>query len=109
MISLPVLMLLGLDASTANGTNRIAILLQNVVGSWRFSRKGAGHPRLAIALAIPACLGAVLGAYLAVEIDKDLFRLVLGIAFAAMVPVLTEINPLPCPKVKFSATYGDTH
>ena len=88
MISLPILLLLGLDASTANGTNRIAILLQNVVGSWRYSRKGAGRSRLALTLAIPACLGAALGARLAIKIDQEIFRLVLGCVFAAMIPVL---------------------
>ncbi|HKL38067.1 MAG TPA: TSUP family transporter, partial [Bacteroidales bacterium] len=32
LLSLPMLMFLGLPANVANGTNRIAIFLQNVVG-----------------------------------------------------------------------------
>jgi len=32
LLTLPLLMFLGLPANVANGTNRIAILLQNIVG-----------------------------------------------------------------------------
>ena len=88
MVTLPILLFLGLDIHTANGTNRIAILLQNVVGSWQFHRKGIGRPKKALLLAVPACLGSLVGAYLARQIDPQLFRLILGLIFLGMLPVL---------------------
>ena len=39
LLTLPVLMALGLPPNMANGTNRIAILLQNVVGVTRFHQE----------------------------------------------------------------------
>ena len=39
LLTLPLLMFLGLPANVANGTNRIAILLQNVVGVASFKRQ----------------------------------------------------------------------
>ena len=39
LVSLPMLMLLGLPSNIANGTNRVAILLQNVVGVSSFKKK----------------------------------------------------------------------
>jgi uncharacterized membrane protein YfcA len=39
LLTLPVLMALGLPPNMANGTNRIAIFLQNVVGWGAFTRR----------------------------------------------------------------------
>ncbi len=39
LVTLPVLIFLGLPANVANGTNRVAILLQNVVGVSSFSQQ----------------------------------------------------------------------
>lgn len=39
MLTLPLLMFLGLPANVANGTNRIAILLQNVIAVNTFRQK----------------------------------------------------------------------
>ena len=39
LLTLPLLMFLGLPANVANGTNRIAILLQNIVGISSFKQQ----------------------------------------------------------------------
>jgi len=39
LLTLPLLMFLGLPANVANGTNRIAILLQNIVGVSSFKNR----------------------------------------------------------------------
>ncbi|MBD3216914.1 MAG: TSUP family transporter, partial [candidate division Zixibacteria bacterium] len=36
LITLPILIFLGLPANVANGTNRVAILFQNIIGVARF-------------------------------------------------------------------------
>ncbi|HLR42281.1 MAG TPA: TSUP family transporter [Pseudogracilibacillus sp.] len=40
LLSLPILIFLGLPSSVANGTNRIAILVQNITAFLSFLRKG---------------------------------------------------------------------
>jgi len=40
MLSLPVMIFLGIPGTIANGTNRIAILTQNISAVWAFYRKG---------------------------------------------------------------------
>lgn len=83
-ISLSVLMMLGLSPAMANGTNRIAVILQNIIASSSFKRQKVLDSRKAILLSIPAVLGSLLGAWLAVDIDKDLFEKAIGIILLVM-------------------------
>ncbi len=74
MLTIPLLMFLGLPANVANGTNRIAILLQNVIGVNTFRKKKVLDFKTDYRLAIPAIAGALIGALFAVEIDAGLLR-----------------------------------
>ncbi|MCD4769404.1 MAG: sulfite exporter TauE/SafE family protein, partial [Bacteroidales bacterium] len=65
LLTLPLLMFLGLPANVANGTNRIAIFLQNVVGVRSFRKKKVFSYREGIWLAIPATAGSLIGSLLA--------------------------------------------
>ena len=40
LLTVPLLVMLGLPATTANGTNRIGVLFQNLVSTLRFRREG---------------------------------------------------------------------
>jgi hypothetical protein len=88
LITLPLLMLLGLPANVANGTNRVAILLQNVVGVNRFHKKGLLDTRRGLILAVPAAVGAILGAQIAVSLDEELMRRTIGVLLAIMLVVI---------------------
>ena len=55
LLTLPLLMFLGLPPNVANGTNRIAILLQNVVGVTSFKQQKVLDFRDGIKIGIPAC------------------------------------------------------
>jgi uncharacterized membrane protein YfcA len=83
-ISLSVLMMLGLSPSMANGTNRIAVILQNIIASNSFRRQKVLDSKKAIFLSIPAVIGSLLGAWLAVDIDKDIFEKAIGIILLVM-------------------------
>jgi len=96
LLSLPMLIFLGSPAAVANGTNRIALIVQNIVAVTNFRRKGFFYPKLGIALAIPAVLGSFVGAKIAISIPDELFQKVLAII---MVIVLVLI--LVCPEKKF--------
>ena len=77
-LSLPLLIFLGLPPSVANGTNRIAILVQNIGAVWRFRRHGLVDGSWIAMAAVPAAAGALLGTWAAIEIGEDLFRRVLA-------------------------------
>ncbi|MBW2066191.1 MAG: sulfite exporter TauE/SafE family protein [Deltaproteobacteria bacterium] len=78
LISLPVLIFLGLPANVANGTNRIGILLQTIVSARSYQKGGVLDLRGGAILAIPAMVGSVIGAQIAVNLDELLLRRVIG-------------------------------
>ncbi len=77
-LTLPLLIFLGLPPSVANGTNRVAILVQNMGAVWRFRRHGLLDPAWIPLAAGPAVAGAVLGTWAAIEIGDEAFRRVLA-------------------------------
>lgn len=85
IISLSVLMFLGLPANVANGTNRIAIFIQNIaaVGSFR-QQKVLDHKK-GIRLAIPALLGSVVGAWIAVDVNKEVIEKAIAVMMLVMI------------------------
>ncbi len=88
LLTLPVLIFLGLPTAVANATNRVGILLQNVVATATFRRQGLLDAGLGLRLMLAAAPGAALGALVAVEMDDRLFRWVLA---AIMLLVLVSI------------------
>jgi len=78
LITLPLLMALGLPANIANGTNRIAILLQNVVGVRSFRKQKVLNYTTSIKLVIPAVIGSFFGAVIAVDINEAIMTKTIG-------------------------------
>lgn len=93
LLTLPVLIFLGLPAATANGTNRIAVFVQNASAIMGFRRKGVSDFGYSALLTLPALVGAWFGAQIAVEIDEVIFKRVLaGIMLAVL--FVTLFNPI---------------
>ena len=92
LITLPALLFFGLPANVANATNRVGVVFQNVVGVASFQRKGMLDLRGALLYSIPASIGSVLGAYIAVDIDEEVFRRVLAVVMILML-VLMFVKP----------------
>ena len=88
LLTLPMLIFLGLPPSVANGTNRIAILIQSIVTNAGFRSKGINTYPFSIYFGISATLGAILGAQLAIEIDGALFNKILAIIMVIVVAYL---------------------
>lgn len=78
LITLPMLIALGLPANVANGTNRIAILLQNIVGVSSFRQQKILDFRTSVKLVIPAVIGSIAGAFIAVDINEEIMRKTIG-------------------------------
>jgi hypothetical protein len=91
-ITLPMLMFMGLPANVANGTNRIAILLQSLVGVGTFSRSKVLKMKEGWRLSVPSALGALAGALLAVEISDTHMRWFITGLMAVML-LLVIFNP----------------
>ncbi len=81
MLTLPMLAFLGLDIGVANGTNRVAILLQNVVAVRQFKRGKIDVIKRALILAIPATLGAIIGSMIAIQMNEKIFEKFVGVLF----------------------------
>ena len=93
LLSLPVLIFLGLPPNVANATNRVAIVLQNIFAVRGFISKGVSVYPFNLWLGISAFCGAIVGAFLAVDIDKEVFNRILAVVIVAVV-VYMAINPL---------------
>ncbi len=61
-LTLPALMLIGLPADVANGTNRVGILVQSLTGSASFYRRGVFRARAILPALMPSVFGALVGA-----------------------------------------------
>jgi uncharacterized protein len=84
-LALPVLIFLGLGASAANGTNRVAIVLQSVSAVYSFKREKQHAFRQSLVLSLFGLPGAVAGAIFAVEINNALFEKILGVILIGVI------------------------
>jgi uncharacterized membrane protein YfcA len=84
IISLSILIMLGLPATVANGTNRVAIALQNLVAVSSFKQQKVLEVRKALYLSIPAIFGSLAGSWIAVDINEAVFEKAIGIIMLVM-------------------------
>lgn len=85
LLTLPILIFLGLPPSVANGTNRIAIVFQNIFTTAGFKSKGIQTFPFSLYLGISALLGAVIGAQIAVDIKGEAFNKILAVVMVLVV------------------------
>ena len=90
-ITLPILILLGLDAGVANGTNRVAILIQNISATLSFTSDKQTRLLTSLSYGLWTIPGAVAGAFMATRIEDALFEKILGVLLIAV--VLTMLVP----------------
>jgi uncharacterized protein len=84
VISLSLLLLLGLPANIANGTNRISIFFQTLSSVSSFTRQKMFTDLRPVWLAIPATIGAIMGAYLAVDVNTRVIEIAMSAAMLIM-------------------------
>ncbi len=75
-LTLPFLILMGMDASVANGTNRIGILTQTMAASLSFRKSNFKDTNLSFKLAMLTVPGAILGAIYSTQIEEDTFQII---------------------------------
>ena len=79
LFTLPLLIFLGLPPSVANGTNRIAIVVQSFSGALGYRSKGVSTYPFPLYLGFSASIGALLGAQIALEVDGSIFNRILAV------------------------------
>jgi uncharacterized protein len=85
VISLSLLILLGLPANIANGTNRISIFFQTFSSVSSFTRQKMFDSWKPIWLGIPATAGSIVGALLAVDVKVKVIEIAMAVAMVIMV------------------------
>jgi len=114
LISVPLLVLIGLPGTVANGTNRIGVFLQNLTAAWRFWAHGISGFEGAAKVVVPVCLGSLLGAVTIARVDDAVFERVFGVVMLLdLIPMLRRPKhdpahpPRPWPRwLAFLAFFG---
>ena len=84
VISLSLLIILGLPANIANGTNRISIFFQTLSSVGSFTRQKMFTDLRPVWLGIPATMGAILGACMAVDVNSRVIEIAMVVAMVFM-------------------------
>lgn len=84
LLTLPLFMAFGLSAPVANGTNRIGILLQSLVGVWSFKKLKILDFSTVLKIGIPSVIGSLAGAIIAVDLNDQVMKTTIGILLILM-------------------------
>jgi uncharacterized membrane protein YfcA len=88
LLSLPILIFLGLPPSVANGTNRVAIVIQTALATAGFKSKGVSTFPFNAYLGASALIGAIIGARIAVDIDGAVFNKILAVIMIVVILII---------------------
>lgn len=94
LLTIPVMVFMGMPGPVANGTNRVAILAQNITAVITFFRKGYSEFAISASLAAAASLGAIGGALVGVRLSGPWFeRIVALVMIGVMVLMWSSKSP----------------
>ncbi|MCC6216818.1 MAG: sulfite exporter TauE/SafE family protein [Polyangiaceae bacterium] len=91
---LPLLVLFGLPADVANGTNRLNVLTQSLTGFTTFYRAGRVETKGVLPLVGASAAGAVVGAALASRVPEPVLRWVLLLTMLAVAVAMIALPAL---------------
>ncbi len=79
LLTLPILIFMGLPSNIANGTNRIAIFMQNIFSISGYKSRGVSDFKYSSWLSVSALIGSIIGAKIAININEDMFNKILSV------------------------------
>ncbi|OUS32278.1 hypothetical protein A9Q99_01175 [Gammaproteobacteria bacterium 45_16_T64] len=88
MLTLPVLMLMGMPADIANGTNRLAVFIQALTGAHGFNKNGYLDTSDVMPIMKPMLVGALIGSVIVSYMPPDILKPVLLITMMVMSVVM---------------------
>jgi uncharacterized membrane protein YfcA len=93
VVTLPIMIFLGLDAATANATNRLPVLVGALSGAMDFAKRKALPWRLAFRIALPTTVGSLIGAFIAEIVPRhDMGMVVTAAVLLAMLLLFKNIK-----------------
>jgi uncharacterized membrane protein YfcA len=94
LLTVPLLVLLGLPGTMANGTNRVGILVQSAISAWRFRASGVPGGADALPLLAPVLIGSTAGAWAISRVADATFERLFGVLMLVLlVPMLRGGGP----------------
>jgi len=91
LLTMPMMVFMGLPGPVVNGTNRVAIFIQNIAAVVGFFRQGFSDFRLSLSLTLCALPGTIVGAMLGTRLEGVWFNRVLaGVMMAVMLLMLRK-------------------
>lgn len=88
LLTLPLLIFMGLPPMVANGTNRLAIIVGALSGTYNFKKQGYFELKKSLMFGIPAVIGSIIGSSIAIQISDQLFNQMLGIVMLLMIVII---------------------
>lgn len=88
MLTVPIMVFMGMPGPVANGTNRIAILAQNISATATFFKDGFRDLKLGFSLAAAAIPGAIIGAMIGVNLQGPWFDRILAVIMLLMMVLM---------------------
>ena len=79
IITMTMFMAFGLPINVANGTNRVAVLMQNLAATVTFIRKKSFNINHGLLLSLPVILGNIAGSFVASYINEWIFKICFGV------------------------------
>jgi uncharacterized membrane protein YfcA len=93
VVTISLLTFLGLPSTVANATNRIGTFLQSVVANKKLVYDERNTiPKNVIWQIVPSITGAILGSFIAVELNEKIMDVVIGCLFIVLL-ILVVYNP----------------
>lgn len=78
IITVSLLIFLGLPATVANGTNRVAVMLQTIVAVFTFKKQKILDFKKGLILCIPTAIGSVAGSMTAANLNESVIEKVIA-------------------------------
>lgn len=93
VVTISLLTFLGLPSNIANATNRVGTLVQSLVANKKLVYdERATIPKNVVWQIVPAVIGAILGTFIAVELNERIMDIVIGCLFILLL-VMVIFNP----------------
>lgn len=88
VITMALFMAMGIPVAVANGTNRIAVVMQNFSATIAFMRKKMLDIKNSLLLGVPTILGTIAGSLFALDVSEHTFKVCLSMVLAIILVYL---------------------
>jgi uncharacterized membrane protein YfcA len=95
LLTVPLLVLVGLPGTVANGTNRLGVFAQSAVASWRFRAEGVSGVRRSLPVLFPVVVGSFGGSAVISQLSDKTFERLFGIVMVGLLVLILRRPRVP--------------